>query len=74
MNFIRPEVRAFLWRWREGLAGGCVAARGLYWILASYGLLSGLGWLVLLAGLALAFAGCSGRDSPPGAAGRGWSA
>ena len=70
MNFIRPEVRAVLWRWREGIAGVCVAGLGLYWIVISYGLLSWIGWLVLLAGLVLAFAGvqrarfAAGRGGP----------
>lgn len=30
MSFIRPELAATLWRWREALAGGAVAALGAW--------------------------------------------
>lgn len=41
---IRPELRATLWRWREGIAAGAVAAFGLWvalqggWVLVPFGL------------------------------------
>lgn len=56
-DFLRPEARAFLWRWRDtwlGLAVGCL---GLWWALHSFGAVSWLGYLVLALGVAWAVAG-----------------
>ncbi|WP_425041025.1 hypothetical protein [Primorskyibacter sp. S187A] len=57
MSFVRDEARAALWRWRETLAGVFVVLLGLYWILRGYGLLYWVGFPVLLAGVALLWAG-----------------
>lgn len=70
MSFIRPEARAVLWRWREVITGGVVAALGLYWA-SGPGLLRWVGLVVLLGGVALAVAGLQrarfrGRDGGPG--------
>ena len=56
MSFVRPEARAALWRLREVLAAGALAALGLYW-LTSRGLVVGLGAACLLAAVALAVVG-----------------
>lgn len=47
---IRPEARAHLMRWREALAGGGMAALGLWWLL-------GPAHLLILPAVALLFAG-----------------
>lgn len=57
MSFIRPEVSTFLHRWRGVLIGAAVALLGLWWIATSHGLLGWIGWVVLVAGAALAFTG-----------------
>nr|WP_092810786.1 hypothetical protein [Roseivivax marinus] len=54
MDVIRPEVRALLGRWAEALVGAGVVALGVLWASGSGGW---LGWAVVLAGLALTFAG-----------------
>ncbi|SHJ02650.1 hypothetical protein [Wenxinia saemankumensis] len=53
-DFLRPEARAALWRWREAIAAGGVIALGLWFALGFAGLLSWVGWAVILAGAALA--------------------
>lgn len=71
MSFVRPEVRALLWRWRELLAGAALIALGLWWALGVTGwLLNALGGLLALAGAALALLGLQrarfrdARDGP----------
>ena len=70
MSFIRPEIATLLQRWRGVLTGAAVALLGLWWVLASPGLLGWIGWPVLAAGLALAFTGVqrlrfvTGRGGP----------
>ncbi|SFE31978.1 hypothetical protein [Roseivivax sediminis] len=51
---IRPEARAALSRWAETLAGLAVALLGILWATGSGGV---LGWVVTVAGAALAAAG-----------------
>ncbi len=57
MSFIRDDAMVILQRWRGVLIGLAVAALGLWWVLTSTGLLGWLGWLVIIAGAALAFTG-----------------
>lgn len=57
MDWIRPELREWMWRWREALIGGAVALLGAYWALTGFGLLSWLGWLLVVAAPVLIFAG-----------------
>ena len=56
-DFLRPEVKTTLWRWREILAAGAVAALGLWWGLQSFGVLQWLGWALAGAGIGLGLAG-----------------
>ncbi|WP_299352560.1 hypothetical protein [uncultured Shimia sp.] len=70
MNFIRPEARAVLWRWREVLISLPVLALGMAWA-TGFGLLKWVGMVVVIAGLALALAGWQrarfrGRQGGPG--------
>jgi hypothetical protein len=57
MSFLRPEAKAQLLRWRETLAGIGAAALGLWLALSAYGVLFGIGVVLLLGGGALAVAG-----------------
>jgi hypothetical protein len=57
MSFLRPEARAGLLRWRETLAGVATVALGLWFVLTSYGVVFGLGVVLILAGAAIAVAG-----------------
>lgn len=50
MSFVRPEVRAFLHRWRDALVGEMVLLIGLYWVLVAGGLLYYLGYLLIFLG------------------------
>ena len=56
MSAIRPEIRAALWRWREVLAALALAALGVWWGLASFGIVQWLGWGLVALGAGLAFA------------------
>ncbi len=51
-DYVRPEVRALLWQWREGFVGVAVVALGLW--LASYG-----GYLLVPLGVILGLGGVS---------------
>lgn len=70
MSFLRPEAKAQLLRWRETLAGLGAAALGLWLSLTAYGVLFGLGIVLVLGGAALAVAGVQrarfrlGSDGP----------
>ncbi len=57
MNFIRPEARENLKRWREAIIGGAVALLGLYWLVTSFGILRWLSVVILAIGLAYTWAG-----------------
>ncbi|WP_106746344.1 hypothetical protein [Yoonia maritima] len=56
-DFLRPEVRAFLWRWRDTLIGIGLIVLGLWWGLRAFGAVQWLGYLVVLIGVVLAAAG-----------------
>lgn len=53
---IRPELKAALWRWREVLAALAGSLLGLWWGLASFGIVQWLGWGMVALGLVLALA------------------
>ncbi|MFV0245434.1 MAG: hypothetical protein ACK5IB_10505 [Qingshengfaniella sp.] len=57
MAFIRPEVSAAIWRWRETLIGVGLAGLGLWVGLGPRGLLAGLGWVAFGGGGILALGG-----------------
>jgi hypothetical protein len=57
MSFIRPEVRAQVWRWRELCGGLCALVLGLFWVLVPGGLLGGIGAFVMGIGLVLVWVG-----------------
>lgn len=53
---IRPEVRAGFWRWREVIAALALAAVGLWWGFASFGIVQWLNWALAALGVGLAIA------------------
>tara|TARA_R100000935_G_scaffold10270_1_gene20529 strand:- start:3844 stop:4383 length:540 start_codon:yes stop_codon:yes gene_type:complete len=56
-EFLRPQARATLWRWREVLFAGALAALGLWWALGSFGLVKWIGIVLVLLAAAIAAAG-----------------
>lgn len=52
-EFLRPEARAGLWRWREVMVAAVVLTIGLRWGLVSFGALQILGWAMAVAGMAM---------------------
>lgn len=54
--FIRPVVKAWLWRWREPLAASALCALGVWWFATSGGVLAWAGGALALGGGAVAFA------------------
>ena len=50
MEFVRPELRATFWRWREALGGGAVICVGAYWAFGPGGLIGVIGAIVMLVG------------------------
>lgn len=58
MSFVRPAARTVLMRWREALVGAGILLLGVYWSFGvTPGLLSWIGYLLVLLGAALLFAG-----------------
>lgn len=57
MSFIRPELRAALWRWREVLIGGGLVGLGLWLWFGPGGLLGWAGGVIVLAGVAQGIVG-----------------
>lgn len=71
-GFLRPEARAFLWRWREVIVGGGLLVLGLWLVLGPGRLLSVPGYAGLAAGAVLVWLGVQrarfrGADGGPGA-------
>ncbi|MEL6681432.1 MAG: hypothetical protein AAFQ09_02160 [Pseudomonadota bacterium] len=56
-DFFRPEVRAFLWRWREVFFASAVMLLGLWWALGGAGITVWLGYIFIAIGLGWAVAG-----------------
>ena len=56
-DFLRPEARATLWRWREVLAASALEALGLWWAIEGMGVVRWLGGTLVLIATGLGFAG-----------------
>ncbi|MFQ1699422.1 hypothetical protein ACJ5NV_02390 [Loktanella agnita] len=56
-DFIRPELRAFMWRWRDVLMGAVLALLGLWWGLGGVGISRWLGYTTIALGIIWAVAG-----------------
>lgn len=52
MDFVRPELRALISEWRDVLIGAGIAVLGLWAGLAADGILSILGWIGVVLGVA----------------------
>lgn len=69
-DFIRPEARAAIWKWRDVLVAAGMVALGLWWVLVSGGILYWLGIGLIVLGLVLGYAGAQrarfrqGDDGP----------
>ena len=57
MNFIRPEIRVFIWRWRETLIGALLVLLGSSEVFGGTGLMVYVGIAVLVMGIVLVFLG-----------------
>jgi hypothetical protein len=57
VSFVRPELRAAMWRWREAISGGALFVLGLWAALGPGGLLGGIGWFLAAMGAGLALTG-----------------
>ena len=53
MSFIRPEAKAFLWKWREAIVAGVILMGSLQAASTTTGLINGLSWVTALIGAAL---------------------
>lgn len=71
MSFIRPELRAAIWRWREALIGVAMIVSGLWWIVGPGGLLGWVGGALVLGGLAQAYVGAQKARFRAGGGGPG---
>ena len=56
-DFLRPEARATLWRWREVIAGLALLAFGLWWVATGLSVLRWLAVPVIAAGAAIVWTG-----------------
>jgi len=56
-SFIRPELKALAWKWREVIAGEILLVLGLWWALTSAGLVQWIGWVVVVLAIGLSVAG-----------------
>ena len=56
-GFVRPELRAAFWRWREVVAGLAVSTLGAVVATGRVGLIGYLGWAMIAVGLALVYSG-----------------
>ena len=56
-DFMRPEARELLWRWRETLIGFALAGVGLWWSLGSFGIVRWIGVILTIGALTLLIAG-----------------
>lgn len=71
MEFVRPEVKEGIWRWREALVGFAVSMLGLFWALSSIGFMSIVGTSLAIAGALLVFAGIQRARFRVGSGGSG---
>lgn len=71
MEFLRPEVKEGIWRWREALVGFSVSMLGLFWAINSIGFMSIVGTSLAIAGALLVFAGIQRARFRVGSGGTG---
>ncbi|MFV2038163.1 MAG: hypothetical protein ACC646_11305 [Paracoccaceae bacterium] len=71
MNFIRPELKQTIWRFRDALFGAAVVVIGLYWANNSFGFMVIVGFALIGAGVLMIFAGVQRARFRSGAGGSG---
>ena len=72
MSFVRPGARALIYRWREALIGTAIALVGGYWSFGiGPGILMWIGYVALIFGAILFFAGVQKGRSRTGGGGPG---
>ena len=71
MNFIRPEARLALWRWRELIVAALMLLVGLKWAFTSFGVTAITGWALIVIGLVIAVGGAQRLRFRLGAGGPG---
>ncbi|MCK0151799.1 hypothetical protein MWU54_17280 [Marivita sp. S6314] len=72
MSFVRPGAKNVILRWREALVGAAILGLGVYWSFGvTPGILSWIGYLAVLLGAALFFAGLQKGRSRLGGGGPG---
>jgi hypothetical protein len=70
-EFLRPEVRAAFWRWREVAVSVALFALGLWWALTGFGLMVVLGWAVAALGATATYAAVQRLRFSRGGGGQG---
>jgi len=70
-NFLRPDARATLWRWRDVIGAGIVILLGFWWLEVANGLVRWLGYMAILLGATWAYAGFQRALFRQGAGGPG---
>lgn len=70
-DFIRPEVRAALWRWREVAVATAISGLGLWWGVTTPGILRWLGFVIAALSGVAAFAAFQRLRFAPGGGGQG---
>lgn len=71
VDFLRPEARASLWRWRETIAGIGIAIFGAWWLGTFFQPVQWVGWGFVALGIVLAIAGAQRAMFRHGAGGPG---
>lgn len=70
-DFFRPEARQALYRWREVIAAGAGGALGLWWGLTSFGIMTWIGWILVIVSIAFGYAAVQRLRFHPGVGGPG---
>lgn len=56
-DFLRPEAKQTLTRWRDLIIAALFACLGLFWALTTFGILKWIGWLLVVAAALFAWSG-----------------
>lgn len=70
-DWLRPQARATLWRWRDVIAGGVICMAGLWWAASSFGLIFWVAAAVTMAGAVLVVTGVQRMRFARGGGGAG---
>ena len=56
-DFLRPEAKKTLKRWRDLIIAALFAALGMFWALTAFGILKWIGWMLVAAAILFAWSG-----------------